>query len=111
MISTESQNLDLVWIKNFSEKFFQIMLLLWEIAIMLECTVVTNENTVIDYNIGGLVFHTVNTVLIEFVISYYYFQVGLKIWMLYLRQIFREFVLFTFNLSTWFRTMIRSVCA
>ena len=46
------------------------MLLLWEIAVVLECTLITDENTVVDHNIGSLVFHAVNTVLIKFVIGY-----------------------------------------
>ena len=57
-------------VKHFSVQLLQVVLLLREVTVMLESARFTDKDAVIGDYIRCFVFHTVNTVLVEFVVCH-----------------------------------------
>jgi hypothetical protein len=86
LIAGVLQHFDLVGIEQLRVQVLQIVLLLGKIPVVLEGTVVADENAVVGYQVGCPILHAVNAILVKLVVSHQHFQVCLKFGMLLLRR-------------------------
>lgn len=67
---------------------FQVVFLHRAILPVQKGTRFTHEDSIVQNTVGGLIFHAVDTKLVEFVIQNFLIEVGNQIWMLNLCQVF-----------------------
>ena len=91
LVASELQHFDLVGIEDFRVQMLQIVLLLGEVPVVLECTVFAHKDAVVRYQVRCPILHAVNTILVKLVVRHQDLQVCLKLGMLLLRRELGQF--------------------